>query len=270
MNNPVSFAGVKLAVPLELQLEYQHLNFQRGLPAIQGPLEGRPGSNAIVVGGGPSLADTFDHESWSEVATFATNGTAKWMRARGFDPTHHVILDSRERVADYVDDVPLDSNTIHLIGSTVHPRVLDALEGRRVVLWAPFPNEDCAAIGGGHTVGLRTMSIATLLGYRRLHIHGFDCSAREGVGHAYGDRPDLKLKQFATEAGVKFWSTNSLAHQAMIFNKQCQILADWGVETILYGEGMLPTMMAEVPTEPFEFLSPDDIFAEPPEEWRAA
>ena len=41
-------------------------------------------------------------------------------------------------------------------------------------------------MGGGCTIGLRSISIAILLGYTNIHFFGFDsCLDTDGTGHAY-------------------------------------------------------------------------------------
>jgi uncharacterized Rossmann fold enzyme len=153
--------------------------------------------HAIIVGGGPSVADELDiirkrHALGQKI--FALNGAAKFLNKNNIIPEYQVILDARAGNIDL-----LGRADEYLIASQCHPTLFDSVSN--ITIWHPaveelekyLPNhdEEYAMIGGGTTVGLSTMCLAYTMGYRKLHLFGYDCSHRNAMGHAYKQKMNV-------------------------------------------------------------------------------
>ena len=112
---------------------------------------------------------------------FAVNGVIPSLLSVDVTPDYFVLLDARE---DNLSFLHPDLKAHNLIASQCPPSVFDALEKQEVTVWHPaYPgisdyigDRECALIGGGTTVGLQAMSIAFAMGYREIHLFGFDSS----------------------------------------------------------------------------------------------
>ncbi|KKK73562.1 hypothetical protein LCGC14_2892570, partial [marine sediment metagenome] len=147
-----------------------------------------------------------------------------------------------------------------------HPKVFDACEGRDVtvfhimtfqeveyaMLYAHY-GDNFKCVPGGSTVGLRAISLVWYLGFRLMHLFGFDsCYAPDGRHHAY-DQPwndgegstDMyaELKTSAgTDAIKKFRCSSWQAHQVEQFFAFLKKNGDQ-FKLNIHGEGLLATMM---------------------------
>lgn len=203
--------------------------------------------HAVIVGGGPSLADCAGELAWRASigqTFFALNNTAGWLAERGIVPEYHVLLDARPSVARFVRD---NEKTRHLVASQCNPWVFDI--AKRVTLWHPnvdgirelIGERECALIGGGTTVGLQAMSVAFAMGYRKIHLYGFDSSYRAEEGHAYpqpeNDGEPLVEVLFA---GRRFMCANWMIRQAEEFKGVLRQLVEHDCVVTMSGDGFLP------------------------------
>lgn len=147
----------------------------------------------VIVAGGPSLGDSEQqirrfYDGGHTI--FAVNNTAAWLIDRGITPHYHVLLDARASNARFIK---FHIDTWYLVASQCAPEVFDAIPYGNTILWHPniegiqefIGDRECALIGGGTTVGLQAMSIAYTMGYRQMHLVGFDSCYRNDAGHAY-------------------------------------------------------------------------------------
>lgn len=229
---------------------------ERKLPWLD--LEPAHDGSAVIVGGGPSLDDTIDAIRWRKSLgqeIWALNGSADWLRNRGVVPDYHVCVDARPDNARFFKRA--DGDTTYLIASQCDTSIFNALDGKDVILW--HPNSDGVAealdgetrpvhlIGGGSTVGLCAIVLAYALGYRKIHLHGFDSSYREDTHHAY--MQNLNDADFIVDvlAGDrKFRAAPWMVQQAEEFCSLAQHLADQGCTITVAGDGLLPHMAHEL------------------------
>lgn len=226
----------------------------RALPWLK--MQPEHDGHAVIVGGGPSLADNLDELRWryeQGQRVIALNNTGAWLLERGVVPFAHVMLDARESNVRFVQYDP--PNTKFLIASQCCPAMFDALRGRDVTLWHPniegiqefIGDTETALIGGGTTVGLQAMSIAYVLGYRKIHLYGFDSSYRGMEGHAYDQKENDG--EAVTECWVgshKFLAAPWMIYQANQFVGAGRQLADLGCVITVAGDGLLPHMAQEM------------------------
>lgn len=209
--------------------------------------------SAVIVGGGPSAAD-----SLSEIAAlqragatlFATNAASQWLRQNGIRADYQVICDAKPETATLVDVFA----PAHLFASQCHPDTIAAVE--RPTLWhlaidgveAHFPPEKVkrggyALVGGGAAVGNSAACVAYVMGHRTLHLFGYDSCHRDGESHAYRQAMNDFIPTIDVEwAGRKFTASVAMKAQAEKFQLTGQALQQAGCVLHVHGDGLLQTM----------------------------
>jgi SAM-dependent methyltransferase len=212
--------------------------------------------HAVIVGGGPSVADQIESIRWRQSLgqkVFALNGAATFLKLAEIDPDYQVILDARVGNALLVGNAYL-----FLLASQCDKSVVDTsiATGKPVQLWHPkiegiedhLPDkrEDLTLIGGGISVGLSAMCLAYSMGYRKIHLYGYDSSQKDGAKHAY-DQP-MNAGEDVVEVtvyGKTFKTSLTMAKQAEGFQAVCDQLIDLGCVVTVDGDGLLPFMVRE-------------------------
>ena len=230
---------------------------ERGYPIIQA----RPphDSIALLIGGGPSVVDDIDdiRSRKAEGAhIFALNGAGLWLQERGIVPDAVVILDARPHNARFI--CGLEKSVTMLLATQCDVSVFDATEGHPIISWHPHlggksgvrEDRDTVLIGGSTTVGMRALRIAHVLGYRQLHLYGYDSSYRDGDAHAYyqPENENDTLRE-AIVANQRFVSTAWMIRQADDFRLIGYSLICEGVDLHVHGSGLLPTIAREMGRE---------------------
>lgn len=213
--------------------------------------------HAVIVGGGPSARDCL-----AEIRMrvnggqhlVALNGSYQWLLGEGLVPDYHVIVDARSASIDFVKVA--SSYTRHLIASQCHPSIFERLEGiSSVTVWHSAepgveelfeddPGKPVHLIGGGSTVGLQALVIMHMLGYRKLHLFGYDSSFKDGQHHAYDQSlNDDDVVLDALHDGKTYKAAAWMVRQAeefMILSPQ--LVADGNTVITVAGSGLLPDM----------------------------
>jgi hypothetical protein len=229
-------------------------NSSRALPWVKlvGPGEG----HAVLVGGGPSLVDTFpilEKRILLGQTVFALNGAAKFLNERQIVPDYQVIADARPENAMLIGRA-----NHYLLASQCAPCVVDAVPEKRTTLWhpgmagidehtAPYEADhgsSHALIGGGVNVGLLAMCLVYAMGFRKLHLFGYDSSHRDGMGHAYRQpmndhHPLCKV----TLNGKTFTSSLTMARQAELFPELADHLIEAGCIITVDGDGLMQAVV---------------------------
>ena len=173
---------------------------KRGLPVLDTRYRGHKGVVSIV-GGGPSLADTWDRFEGNVVCV---NGAHDWLIDRGIVPSACVLLCPVDYLLDAFKFTP-HKDVQYFVASLCHDNTFDRLKNHNVVLWhasqphpipidALLPKGQLQVSGGGF-VSLRAINLNYLLGFRRFHLHALDSSHRridDGAinHHAYAQARD--------------------------------------------------------------------------------
>ena len=214
---------------------------------------------AVIVGGGPSMKPLLPmiagHKAAGQ-AIFAVNGTIPTLASVDVTPDYFVLLDARAHNQGFVHP---NKNTKYLTASQCSDGVFEALGGHDVTLWHPaYPGiQDyigdrlCALIGGGTTVGLQAMSIAFCMGYRSIHLYGFDSSySVAGEGHAYAQAANAEdPREGYWVGGKEYIAAPWMARQAMEFQTAAEQLAEEDTIIQVHGHGLLPAI-AKAMSEP--------------------
>lgn len=208
---------------------------------------------AILVGGGPSLADHIaDIKAIRSLDCdiFAMNGAATYLLNHGIRPDYQVIADAKPETATLIEP----RATAHLFASQVDPACFAAVPG--AMLWhleTPgmedvFPSGrrkrgGYALVGGGAAVGNCACALAYVMGYRSLHLFGYDSSHRGTASHAYDQPMNKWIPTVSVEwAGRTFVSSVAMKAQAEKFMITGQALKAEGVDITVHGDGLLPAM----------------------------
>ena len=212
--------------------------------------------HAVIVGGGPSVKNHIETIRWRQSLgqkVFALNGAASYLTAEGIIPDFQVFLDARDENIDFLDG---SDAKVFLVASQCSPALLDVLAQSSVQLWHPkfdgiedhLPDkrESLTLIGGGISVGLSAMCLAYAMGYRKLHLYGYDSSHKEGAKHAYAQpMNDSENVVKVTVFGKTFKTSLTMAKQAEAFQRVADQLIDLGCIVTVDGDGLLPYMIRE-------------------------
>jgi hypothetical protein len=229
----------------------RHYEWAKELPAHDG--------HAVIVGGGPSLAENLwlikkRYDLGQTI--FALNGAAKFLNANGIKPHYQVILDAREENVTLIDVADQ-----YLIASQCNPAVFEKLDGQKVTVWHPAIEHiepyltgyesEYALIGGGLTVGLSSMCLTYALGFRKLHLFGYDCSHRNTLGHAYSQKMnDREPLCKVTVDGQVFTASLTMARQAELFPTVCNNLIDLGCIITVDADGLIKSVLKSMRENP--------------------
>lgn len=207
---------------------------------------------AVLVGGGPSLRDQVEEIRFLQqqgATVFAINAASAWLNARHIAVDYQVIADAKDETASLVDPLA----RAHLFASQVSTKTMEAAPAP--IVWhlaiddveEYFPPQrrvrgGYALIGGGHT-GNSALCVAYAMGFRDLHIFGYDSSHRDDESHAYRQSMNDFIPTVEVEwAGRSFTSSVAMKGQAEKFRLTAQALREAGVTLSVYGDGLLQHM----------------------------
>lgn len=228
-------------------------NAARDLPWI-GQVPAHKGV-AVIVGGGPSVADCLDQirDLQPGATVFAGNAASKFLFENDIPVEYQVIGDAKPETSTLVDSWAL----IRLIASQVDPSTLDrAIECGETMLWhlnnpenieTLFPPERVkrggySLLNGSSTVGDFMVRLAYVMGYREMHIFGYDSSHREGKSHAYSQPMNDSMPCTAVEWGGRtFYCSLPMKAQAEKFQMTARLL-EKDCKLHIYGDGLLQAM----------------------------
>ena len=225
-------------------------NMERDIPWIRSVKEHK--GKVAIVGGGPSLQRQLPllrKKISRGFKVWALNGAHDYLMERGIIPDAMVMLDARDHNVKFVRNP--NKCVEYLLASQVHPDVFEALEGQNVTLWHTWAQgiqevleketeRPVGIIGGGGTVGLRSMYLAHILGFRHLELFGIDSSLEKGEGYSYAQ--ELASVQVFTVnvKGKLFEVIPTLAKQADEFQRQYFQLKAQGTTVKAHGDGLIP------------------------------
>ncbi len=233
-----------------------HMSLAAGKP-VTAPLN--------VLAGGPSLQDTI---RWVEPGYVATmNGSLAYVKSKGFTHISCAVLDPRPHLAD---EVEAHDDVIYFLASMAHPRLWEKLVANhcQIVLWHAGPEaayahllddeEAPVIVRGGSTMGLRWIDLGGVLGFRKMHLHGFDSSfapddyaggtlragklypARYNT-HAYPHPADRAPEAITNLDG--YATSINFVEQVKDFFDRLPKWTEAGIDLTVYGTGLLQYML---------------------------
>lgn len=251
----ISVFDLKLSGNLEASEVLKNIRYAL---ASKTPFIGRPvpahARAAIIIGGGPSINNAHIIEEirsrWQAgAAVVALNNAWRWLNKHHIYADYHVLLDARDENAVYV---PPDVSTMQRLYSAQCSRIVQDLSpARKTKLWLPFypglpehlalDNIEGAFFGGGSTVGMMALSLFYHLGFREVHLFGYDSSYAAGAHHAYeqpGNAADTKIT--VDFQGQKYVTTPWMVAQVNEFRElAANLVNNYGMEIQVHGRGLL-------------------------------
>lgn len=218
--------------------------------------------HAVMVGGGPSLVGDVEGiraRKANGQTIFALNGAAAFLKSHGIEVDYQLVLDARPENVKFLKDRAAQK---YLLGSQCHPSLFDELRGCDVTLfhWGMdgilehLPKgRRVTLLAGSYVLGPIAMSAATVLGFRKLHLYGYDSSdADDGSVHAYdqAETDPEKRRLDVIVAGRKFRCSFAMFKQAETFPQFASMLAEHGCTITVHGDGLLPTVAREMIMQP--------------------
>jgi glycosyltransferase involved in cell wall biosynthesis len=205
----------------------------------------------LIVGGGPSLSGDVEEirKKISEGAyVVALNGAASFLNGKDIHPDTQVIIDARRENLRFLDAWTTGPEVF--LASQCDPSLFD-LAGDATLFHVDIPNlgayvpgdRPIQAVGGGVTVGLIAMSIAYTLGFRTMHLYGYDSSYSDDAHHAYTQpENDGEPVLEAHVSGRTFKCAPWMVVQTNQFQDLAKQLIELGCEIQVHGRGLLPTV----------------------------
>ncbi len=195
------------------------------------------------VGGGPSLKESlFDIQLCRAKGDkiWALNGAHDWLIEHGIIPDAMVLLDSRKESLTFLNNPHND--VIYYIATQCDPEAFEILKGYTVRKWTAWGwgVEDDVVIGGGATVGMKSICMAFALGYRNYKLFGYDSSYRGEDNHAWKQplNDDEEIIEIIVR-GQKFKSAKWMARQVREFQDMSREMIGRGCTFEVFGEGLL-------------------------------
>lgn len=245
----------KLNVEQERVRANVHANLSLGLREIV-PHDVQPDLEISLLCGGPSLND-FAGQIRGPIVT--VNGTYNWALAHGLRPGLQIMVDAREFNRRFVDPILPDCK--YAVSSQCDPALVASLPHAQTLLWHGAGDEilghlreydeardqarEYYPINGGSSITLRALPILAMLGFRKIHVYGFDSCLRAGEHHAYSQpENDADPLIEITVDGRTFTCATWMAQQAKEFQQvMAHILAPAGVELAVHGDGLIAAIL---------------------------
>lgn len=213
----------------------------------------------MFLAGGPSLNDFTDeiiekHKAGMPVIT--VNGAYNWAQEHGIHNVNQFMIDAREFNKRFVS--PRD-DCKYFIASQCHPSVFEALQGQKVYMWhVSLEDEDVEVtneiygeiykkwfpIPGGCSVTLRALNALQMMGFRKVHLYGFDSCLTDEEHHAYeqNENDDTPIVTVRVGKGTRhdreFQCADWMAVQAKELLKLVPIYFT-DLDLQVYGDGLI-------------------------------
>jgi hypothetical protein len=214
----------------------------------------------VLLCGGPSLNDFEDEiiEKYHAGMKICTvNGTYNWAQERGIEKVNQFMLDAREFNKRFCE--PTRDDCYYFIASQCDPAVFEMLPKDRTFMWHVSLEDDDVEVTkevygemykdwfpvpGGCSVTLRAICCLQMLGFRKVHVYGFDSCLRDKDHHAFPQKENdgTHIVDVCVGRGTKyekeFQCQDWMAVQAKEFMKLSNhYLGE--MDMIIYGDGLI-------------------------------
>lgn len=216
----------------------------------------------LIVGSGPSLADDLEEireRKRNGAVIVALNGAVGYLADRGLEVDWQFMLDGRASNVKFVK--PLRAKYI-LLGSHCDPSLFDAVPAERIVLFHTMmpdlekylpPKTRYTHFVGGLSSGLAVLPVVVSgMGYRELHLYGYDSSDRDDKARPF-DQHENDAEQLRVDvvcARKTFRCSYTMYNQAERFSDYAFLIEREGATVMVHGDGLLPTLIREKGSPP--------------------
>lgn len=198
----------------------------------------------VLVGGGPSVKETIEEIRWRKdlgQKIMACNQAGIWLNQQGIVPDYQIIIDARPQNRDF-----MCISDHFLLASQCDPslfavRPITLFHMNTTGIEDILPKDKVAnLISSGTTVGLAAMAVAYVMGYRTMHLHGYDSSFNKDH-HAYSQpiNDNDQVVEVSVQ-GETFRAAPWMVKQVQEWQGLVLQLADDGVIVTVAGHGLLP------------------------------
>ena len=218
--------------------------------------------DVIIIGGGPSVnkqTEKIEELKSKGYPLVVIERMYPWAVKRGLKPDYVVALDASDDVDEGFTNLCPD--TTHLLAATIHPKVFDCLNGHKKYIWSgasgAHPNsiemwrqhgyDKVVIVNTGGSVVLGSMFLSLYLGFRKLHVFGFDCMVpKDSEAYASGiagKGVDRTYYQLDVGDETIFTCTSFIAFVQQFF-KMMETARQWGMlqSVDVYGESLITKM----------------------------
>ncbi len=194
--------------------EHMRANAESGLPQLS-PHEAQEDLEIMMLCGGPSLNDCWDEIKANRdkgMPLITTNATYNQCLERGISPSLQFVIDARPFNKRFV--LPIVDDCKYVAATQCHPELIAELPKDRSYLWQVTCDdewlplirelwgkmyEDWYPVPGGSTVTLRALCALQMMGFRKIHMYGFDSCMMDDEHHAYAQEenngaPEIDLR----------------------------------------------------------------------------
>ena len=239
----------------EVIVRQVYRNIRRGLSQVSFHLP--QNTQVVLCAGGVSLKDNL-----KDIAELQKNGakvvcvgnTANTLYKEGIKVNAHIMLDGVERNKSFIFP---RQGCKYLVASQCHPKVFDALKGYDVYIWhcgsieeekdvlnSWYGKGNWFQIIGGSFVTLRAISLLQVLGYKWMHLFGFDSCLIQDEHHAYIQESANGQKVFEVEIGGRKFQANAwMLDQASQFVDSVREGRFGDAELAIHGDGLIAHMV---------------------------
>lgn len=210
---------------------------------------------AVICGGGPSLADHINEIREKKARgfhVFTLNNAGQLLKQHGIQPNAQLVIDARPQNIEFV--TPPDPEVTYFLGSGCDVSLFNALSGHKVHMVHILAvegadtliaerNPGCSILTSAPTSGLQALNLMHVLGYRIVHLYGYDSSHRGKAHHAYAQplNDGQKVLEFQFR-GKTYFSSGPMASQAEQFAITYRKWVTQGMDLQVFGDGLLPDM----------------------------
>jgi SAM-dependent methyltransferase len=199
----------------ETVMEHMRENAKSSLPQLTPHDE--QDTEIMMLCGGPSLKDYWDEikeQRESGMPLVTVNGTYNQCIERGLNPSLQFVIDARPHNKRFV--LPTTDECKYIVATQCHPELVAEVPEGRSYLWQVTVEdkflpiieelwgkiyEDWFPVPGGSTVTLRALCALQMLGFRKIHMYGFDSCMMDDEHHAYRQDENNEAPQIDLRVG---------------------------------------------------------------------
>jgi hypothetical protein len=195
---------------------------------------------------GPSLLDT-----WRDIKRpiMSMSGSHNFLIERGIVPDYHVDMDPRSHKLSHI--LKPHKDVQYLMATVCHPFTWAVLKGYNVKTWHVVSGKNTrewlekydprtVLVAGGSTIGLASIHVGGLLGYRHFEIHGMDGCWRGKRRHAGMHYGHEHKPMPHTVNGRTFWTSKIMMNANV---ELLNVVRNFPFFAVLHGDGLQQEMV---------------------------